>query len=420
VIPGTRRTYSGSSLVLPFLVKIKTMLLIMITVIQLLCMMAKAHEHIDSECDIEPYNKYSKENNRWEEYLDSISKATLDYEPCPVESCSSCHDTVYKADLSIFSEGITKELVMQAAQITRTTKYQVVEGNLYRSQDCMFPFRCEGIEHFLLQLAPILPDTEFVVNTRDWPQLNRHMQDKLPVFSFSKTEEFFDIMYPAWAFWGGGPAIGLYPRGLGRWDMHRESMGESARLMPWEEKSDLAFFRGSRTSGERDPLVRLSRKCPKLVDASYTKNQAWKSSKDTLGMEPAEEASLESHCGYKYLFNYRGVAASFRLKHLFLCRSLVFHVGSDWLEFFYPAMKPWVHFIPVSSTAGEQEIAQLLEFVKEHQELARGIAEVGARFVEEQLKMEDVLCYWEKLLRSYTSLLKFTVEKDLTLIKISL
>ena len=49
----------------------------------------------------------------------------------------------------------------------------------------------------------------------------------------------------------------------------------------------------------------------------------------------------------RYLFNFRGVAASFRFKHLFLCSSLVFHVGEEWLEFFYPAMKPWVHYIPV-------------------------------------------------------------------------
>ena len=49
----------------------------------------------------------------------------------------------------------------------------------------------------------------------------------------------------------------------------------------------------------------------------------------------------------RYLFNFRGVAASFRFKHLFFCKSVVFHVGEDWLEFFYPAMKPWVHYIPV-------------------------------------------------------------------------
>lgn len=49
----------------------------------------------------------------------------------------------------------------------------------------------------------------------------------------------------------------------------------------------------------------------------------------------------------RYLFNFRGVAASFRLRHLFLCRSLVLHVGDEWEEFFYPSLKPWVHYLPV-------------------------------------------------------------------------
>ena len=206
-----------------------------------------------------------------------------------------------------------------------------------------------------MQVAASLPSlaTELVVNTRDWPQLHSSQQ-LVPVFSFSKTQQYSvrsdvvtpdniltppaqDIMYPVWAFWCGGPAISLYPRGLGRWDQHRTSLGEAAEAWPWDQKLDTAMFRGSRTrwglcaivflaknnfiiSGERDPLVRLSRECPSVVDAQYTKNQAWKSAKDTLGMQPAPEVSLESHCQYRYLFNYRGVAASFRFKHLFLCR----------------------------------------------------------------------------------------------------
>ena len=29
----------------------------------------------------------------------------------------------------------------------------------------------------------------------------------------------YDIMYPAWTFWEGGPAVWpIYPNGLGRWD----------------------------------------------------------------------------------------------------------------------------------------------------------------------------------------------------------
>jgi protein glucosyltransferase len=64
-------------------------------------------------------------------------------------------------------------------------------------------------------------------------------------------------------------------------------------------KENRAFFRGSRTSAERDPLILLSRKEPHLAEAQYTKNQAWKSDADTLGAKPAEEIRLEDHCKFK-------------------------------------------------------------------------------------------------------------------------
>lgn len=80
----------------------------------------------------------------------------------------------------------------------------------------MFPARCAGIEHFIFELLPKLPDTEMIINTRDWPQIPKRYGVFGPVFSFSKTSEYYDIMYPAWAFWEGGPAISLHPRGIGR------------------------------------------------------------------------------------------------------------------------------------------------------------------------------------------------------------
>jgi len=72
-----------------------------------------------------------------------------------------------------------------------------------------------------------------------------------------------------------------------------------AKKWPWGKKLNQAYFRGSRTSSERDPLVLLSRSDPDLVDAQYTKNQAWRSDADTLGAKPAEEVKLEDHCKYK-------------------------------------------------------------------------------------------------------------------------
>ena len=52
---------------------------------------------------------------------------------------------------------------------------------------------------------------------------------------------------------------GLYPTGLGRWDKHIESLTQAGQDNPWQDKLSKGFFRGSRTSSDRDPLVLLSR-----------------------------------------------------------------------------------------------------------------------------------------------------------------
>ncbi|XP_075146684.1 O-glucosyltransferase rumi-like [Haematobia irritans] len=354
--------------------------------------------------------------------LSKIERARDKYKTCsnePEDPKCECHKKVWKKDLEVFKAagGITKHSIEDAKQFG--TFYKIFHHKLYRDPNCYFPARCEGIEYFLLRLLPTLPDMDFVVNTRDYPQISRHFSKKiLPVFSFSKTFEYADIMYPAWTFWAGGPAIKLFPTGIGRWDLQRDKIAKASNEYPWHKKIVKAFFRGSRTSHERDSLILLSRSQPDLIDAMYTKNQAWKSPKDTLGAEPAEEVSFEYHCQYKYLFNFRGVAASFRFKHLFLCQSLVFHVGDEWLEFFYPALKPWKHYVPLDKNPTEADIRNVLEFFKKHDDLAEEIAQNGYDFIWNHLRMADVECYWRDLLSNYAKLLKYQVEEEKNMIEI--
>ncbi|XP_033647466.1 protein O-glucosyltransferase 1-like [Asterias rubens] len=356
--------------------------------------------------------KYLPQDARWKPYLDAVDSALSQYEECEPDTCT-CHDSVLNRDLAVWREkgGISEDVFKAALTKGIGNHYQIIKHKLYRSKKCMFSARCAGIEHFILQIIKKLPDMEFILNERDWPQSQKFTTPQ-PVLSFSKVDsQHYDIMYPAWTFWEGGPAVWpLFPTGLGRWDLFRESLDKEAKDIPWEQKETKAFFRGSRTTAERDPLVILSRDDGDLVDAQYTKNQAWKSDADTLYMPPAKEVSLEDHCKYKYLFNFRGVAASFRLKHLFLCESLVFHVGDEWLEFFYPALKPWVHYIPVSKDL--KETRNLIEFAKANDQVARDIAKRGRDFIWNNLRMEDISCYWRKLLKEYSKLIKYKVVRN--------
>lgn len=360
------------------------------------------------------HNLYTRDIN---ERLNAIHSAVTNYKSVKSKNCS-CYRSVVKEDLKPFKEsGISRNVIKEANQ--KGTRYLLLNHTLYRDKNCMFPARCSGVEHFIIQLAPLLPDFELVLNVRDWPQISKYHSKILPVLSFSKTKEYYDIMYPAWSFWEGGPAIKLYPKGLGRWDHQRKILTSAAERWPWEKKERIAFFRGSRTSSERDPLILLSRERPDLVDAAYTKNQAWKSKQDTLNAEPAEEVLLEDHCKFRYLFNFRGVAASFRLKHLFLCGSLVFHVGNEWLEFFYRHLKPWVHYVPVEKNARKEDIKELIEFFNNHDNIAQEIADRGREFILQHLRLSDVKCYWKMLLREYSNLITYKLENDPSLIQIS-
>ncbi len=50
----------------------------------------------------------------------------------------------------------------------------------------------------------------------------------------------------------------------------------------------------------------------------------------------------------------------------------MYHVDDQWLEFFYSALKPWVHYIPVSQKLTEAK--ELIQFAIENDDVARGIA----------------------------------------------
>ncbi|XP_065216501.1 O-glucosyltransferase rumi homolog [Planococcus citri] len=363
-------------------------------------------------CSINDENSYIDElkfeeeiHNVWSQFdsnlLDEILKSQQKYNETPVNVQKS-FEQIIKKDLKPFNRNKISSKLLKSAS-SYGTVYQLVNHSLYRSKECMFPSRCEGVEHFLLKLTN-LTDFEIVVNTRDYPQSYESFSTALPIFSFSKTTEYVDIMYPAWSFWCGGPAIKLHPTGIGRWDKARKSLIQEMKKWPWEKKITRAFFRGSRTSSERDELILLSREFPNLADAAYTKNQAWKSEKDTLNAQPADEVSFEEHCRFKYLFNFRGVAASFRFKHLFLCKSLVFHVGNEWIEYFYPLMKPWVHYVPIKSDYNRKDIKNILEFFVKHDDLAEKIANNGYQFVRDHLKMSNVTWYWRTLLENYIKL----------------
>ncbi|OCT91430.1 hypothetical protein XELAEV_18014484mg [Xenopus laevis] len=162
-------------------------------------------------------------DSRWLHYLNQIHTAVQRHSP-PDSHNGTCFYRVLQEDLEPFRSGISRDLMQNVLSRKLGTHYQIINHRLYREEECMFSARCSGVEHFLLELLPNLPDMELVINTSDYN----------------------DIMYPAWTFWEGGPAVWpIYPTGLGRWDLMREDLKKAADLWPWEKKIPKGYFRGS-------------------------------------------------------------------------------------------------------------------------------------------------------------------------------
>ncbi|MFY9824867.1 MAG: glycosyl transferase family 90 [Thermoanaerobaculia bacterium] len=311
--------------------------------------------------------------------------------------------------------GIRADDLAKARALSRPlVKYQVLGGHLYRAEKCFFPPRCQGIEHFLLEIAPHLPDLEFLVNVEDYPVSTR--KDPLPVFSFSKIPaEHADVLYPAWAFWEGGPALAVIP--TWRWDDTRKDLLAAGAALSWQDKKPVLFFRGSRTNASRDPYVLHAHEHPDLWDVRYTLNQSQKETEyltNVLKITPAEPVSPRDHCVYRYFLNFDGVAASFRLKNLLACGGLVFYVDPKWVEFFYPKLVPGEHYVSLSLDV--DEAARTVASLQADDARAQKIAQNGRDFIAKHLTLEHVRRYWLDLLEDYASLQRFQPQRDPSLI----
>jgi protein glucosyltransferase len=304
-------------------------------------------------------------------------------------------------------------------------RYQIVKGRLFRQKDCWpFPERCKGLEKFLLAAAPRVPDVDFVVNVRDRPQ---QTGQGLPVLSFSVLPGVHaDVMMPAWSFWGGGPAGPWAKRGW-RWDVMQAEIASAAEDAPWRNRDERAFFRGSRTCTPdapycpRDAWVRLGQERSDLADTGYTEHfvdAIRRGVESAMGIDyvyHAPEPPTRS-CAFKYLPNFDGVAASFRLRSAMACGSVVVGAGMNWQEFFYGKLQPWVHYVP--SRGDGRDAAAVVEFLRAHDEAARTIGTNARRFIREHLRLEDVHSYWELLLSEYSKLLDFAPTREAGFIEV--
>ena len=287
-----------------------------------------------------------------------------------------------------------------------------------------------GYEDFVREPHPIvlmvikllcfvgLPDLDIVVNPADHAVVDHDSKVRIPIWSWTKTTSHLDLFMPYWsAAWLPEPH-------------HLQSEEE------WNQRLTKMVFRGgsgtghatsaesTSDSGERAtwstelwrdaPRSRLAQLCHNhtLCDAGFYKIHQdapeWLRHKiNSSGLLRPRVSSDEMTRTTKFtmLLHGNGPTASRSVRE-FGAGTMPFMPQFPDREYWYDAIQPHVHYLPVSRDL--EDLNAKLQWAKVHNLESFHIAQEATRFKNAVLTNECVVsCHWAQKLSNYATLLRY-------------
>jgi len=280
-----------------------------------------------------------------------------------------------------------------------------------------------------------IPDIEFFLNRRDFPIITKnksepyydlwdsydyplvsHNYDKyIPILSMSKTDIFADILIPTHEDWSRIQSV------ENKWFCKSYRSCEENVEIKWEDKQNVAVFRGSSTgngvtidTNQRLKIAYLSylKKIDKsdnlpYLDAGITKwNLRIKKLMNipeltvvdihSLPFDLVPFMSIEEQCKYKYIVHIDGHVSAFRLSLELKMGNVILLVDSGWKMWYSDLLKPYVHYVPVANDLSD--IYEKIRWCKLNDDKCKEIVLNAKKFYETYLQKDGVLDYMQKIL----------------------
>jgi hypothetical protein len=324
-----------------------------------------------------------------------------------------------KTDLAPFiKSGISKstldnlvrdEHFYNAAYLVR---YNIINNNLtIVNPSASLDFRCTRFTETLYQLtkAVKIDDVDFVVTIHDAFPDFYYNEDaiKAPIFAFAKNliTDNRIILIPDWETLQGYEHL-----------MHIVRKGTQS--FPWESKIQQAIWRGGTSDGgylkdaynkdnfhsyPRSKLVTLSMQYPSIIDARFSELTYANNSYELFPNYFENKISVFDHLAYKYQILIDGSTCSYsRAYWQLLSNCIVFKQESNNIQWYYGALQPYVHYIPVQNDMSD--LIDKITWVKTHDSQALEYSKNATKFAEEDLSYSSTMYYLYLVLKEYAKL----------------
>lgn len=150
-------------------------------------------------------------------------------------------------------------------------------------------------------------------------------------------------------------------------------------------------------------LCNMSLENPELIDAKFTRFA--KGTRDIPQLKKMEGVYLpfseEVNCKYHIILD--GTASSYSCSGWkFFINSLVFKEDSEWSQWYFKAMIPNVHYVPVQTNL--TDLMEKLQWALEHDAEAEKMAKACTKFARTHLTIDQHLAYLYWLVQAYSKL----------------
>ena len=330
--------------------------------------------------------------------------------------------------LEPFKEGVGFEKLEKVYNLTKKFKMdyqlcfiQVISQQVYSECHAEINFYSEILHSAIYKVLEFkhIPNVEFILACDDVITKEFPFKD-VPVFAFSKrTKDKNAILLPD-----------PYLLQISKWEYVIRSINGLRNSTPWEKKEARIFFRGASSdiqvkanhtasyvaeNSARYKLVEMSKKHPDKIIATFNNYQfvekeAIEIIRKEFGSESAW-ASFPEHLKYRYLMSLDGKGCAWmRVPWIMYSDSVLFKHETDLRQWFYGALKPYKHYIPVEKK-DLSDLEEKIDWAESNQDQVRKISSLANQFVRENLTPEKVLEDLALILTSYSYLQNFYPKK---------
>ncbi len=262
------------------------------------------------------------------------------------------------------------------------------------------------VARFLKKLALLvdLPEVEFIMTTHD------ELDGKelvAPVFAFAKNPKY-------------APHVILMPdfEALGGFRNELAEVERGNALFPWSKKIPLAFWRGAMTGGAytidnfleypRAKSISFSLEFPRLINSRFTAlcqcERECPKIRAKYAPYFASFVSIDKQIAFKYQLLIDGNSCAYsRAYWQLFSNCVVLKQASDSIQWYYRALQPYVHYIPIKTDMSD--LVDVVLWAIDHDAQAEAMSKEAQSFAHNNLTNFRIMQYLYLLLKEYAKLL---------------